>query len=365
MAGLAHLRRVHRRPGRRGRRLRPRPDPHGSASAGQAPHPWRAPGHGRHDHHPRRDRRPRGVPALRRLHRPGHDLHRPSPLPLLRARRPDRGRGAVRPHRRGLVDVRRLVDGGLGRRLRRERGPGVGGGAGRPPRHRGRGVRLRWHRRQPERAGHGPPHRRPGPLRTTGPVEDPGECRGPQLGRPRLPGHGRRDRAGAGRRPGPPHRRGRTQRAGGTARRRLLRRGRHCGGDQPGHRRRPRRGGRGRRRGRPLVPRRRRLRRRRPRAPLRTDHCSPVSSGPTPSSSTPTSGCSRPSTAVPSSTGIPSPPGRPTPSTPPTSTPSPSGTSGTRRTTPSTSAAGPGACRSGSRWPCTAPTPTARPSRPR
>ncbi len=87
-----------------------------------------------------------------------------------------------------------------------------------------------------------------------------------------------------------------------------------------------------------------------------------ASSGPTASASTRTSGCSRRTTAPPSSTASRRWRRPPTPSTARTSTWS-AATSGTRATSPSTCRGGPAACRCGSAWRPTAPTPTPRPSR--
>ena len=87
-----------------------------------------------------------------------------------------------------------------------------------------------------------------------------------------------------------------------------------------------------------------------------------ASTGPTASASIRTSGCSRRTTAPRSCTAIRPWRRPPTPSTARTSTWS-AGRSGTRATSPSTCPAGPAACRCGSAWRPTAPTPTRRPSR--
>ena len=66
-----------------------------------------------------------GLEALRGLQRrarPGLHQRRPPSVPELRARRAHRGVGAVRPRRRCVQHLRRLVDGGRRRRVRRERG---------------------------------------------------------------------------------------------------------------------------------------------------------------------------------------------------------------------------------------------------
>ena len=124
-----------------------------------------------------------------------------------------------------------------------------------------------------------------------------------------------------------------------SAPRRRRRRGGHGRDDQRRDRRRPRHGVADVAAERAsVVPHRRRLRRRRRSSPLRCGTSSTASSGPTRSSSTPTSGCSRPSTARHSSTASRIWPRRCTPRTPSTSTSStPTGPrSGTRATTPST-----------------------------
>ena len=98
-------------------------------------------------------------------------------------------------------------------------------------------------------------------------------------------------------------------------------------------------------------------------APGRALRARPVrrrSSAPTASSSTRTSGCSRRSTAARCSTATPQlARARPHPARRLPRRRSPPTTSGTRPTTPCTCPAARAGCRSGSRWRCTAPTPTA------
>ena len=143
-------------------------------------------------------------------------------------------------------------------------------------------------------------------------------------------------------------------------RRRHLRGGRERRRDERRHGRRPRGRGRRLRRARDLVPRGRRVRRRRPARPLGPARSTTGSSAPTPSSWTRTSGCSRPTTRARSCTATrrcalagPPPGGllprhraRPRPT-------------GTPPTTPTTSRDAPAGSRCGSRSRRTAPTPTA------
>ena len=113
-------------------------------------------------------------------------------------------------------------------------------------------------------------------------------------------------------------------------------------------------------RARALAARRRRLRRRRAGRPVGAPPVRRRSSTPTASSSTRTSGCSRPFDCCALVYRDPRAGARArTRSTPATSTRSTTPASGTRPTTPCTCPAAPAGCRSGSRWPCTAPTPTA------
>ena len=70
----------------------------------------------------RRHRRPPGDGAVRERAGPGLPVHRPPRLPRLHPVGPDQGRGRLRPHRVGILRLRRIVDGGLRRGLRRERG---------------------------------------------------------------------------------------------------------------------------------------------------------------------------------------------------------------------------------------------------
>ena len=142
-------------------------------------------------------RRARSAAGLRRGPGAGLHLDRPSPLPVVRAHGPDRGGHPVRPRRRGVVDLRRLVAGGRRRGLRRERGAPL---AGRPRRAAAVGrrrVRRRRLGRQPQRprrrstrlasrAGH-PNGRASGPLILA-------SSGGPQLDRGRREGDGRRRR---------------------------------------------------------------------------------------------------------------------------------------------------------------------------
>ena len=67
-------------------------------------------------------RRARGAARLRRRAGPGVHLRRPPALPVVRAGRADRGGDPVRPRRRGVEHLRRLVAGGRRRGVRRERG---------------------------------------------------------------------------------------------------------------------------------------------------------------------------------------------------------------------------------------------------
>ena len=64
---------------------------------------------GRRHHHRRRDRRPGRAEALRGGAGAGLPVHRPPALPVLHPVRADRGRRDVRPRRRRLVDLRRVV----------------------------------------------------------------------------------------------------------------------------------------------------------------------------------------------------------------------------------------------------------------
>ena len=199
--------------------------------------------------------------------------------------------------------------------------------------------------------------------RTVGGLRHPGDALVGQARAARR--HGRRRRRGARRRPRAAGRHG--PRADGTGARpcgarRHLRGRRHGRQHQPRHRRRPRRHRRGRPRARLVVPRRRCVRRRRTRRaerppPLRRHRAGRlVHRRPAQVAVRARSTAARCSTATRPTAGP------RTPSTPTTSTRSPSRASGTRPTTRSSSAGGPAACRSGSPSPCTAPTPTAKPS---
>ena len=127
-----------------------------AATARPPPHARRAAGERRADDHARGPRRTGGAAPLRRRAGAGLPVGRPPPLPVVRAGGADRGVDPVRPRRRGVEHLRRLVAGGVGRRLRRERGAALGGRPGRTAGDGRRGVRERRHGRQPER-----PARRP------------------------------------------------------------------------------------------------------------------------------------------------------------------------------------------------------------
>ena len=86
----------------------------------------------RHDHRGRAGRRG-GDAALRRGARPGHHLDRQPAVPGVHPGGADGALDDVRPRRRGVVDLRRDMDGGLGRGLRREPGARLARRSGRPP----------------------------------------------------------------------------------------------------------------------------------------------------------------------------------------------------------------------------------------
>ena len=156
---------------------------------------------GAHDH-PGGHRRAGGAAHLRRRARPGVHLRRPPPVPVVRAGGTDRGGDPVRPRRRRVEHLRRLVVGGRRCRVRRERGAALDR---RPRRHAARGrrrVRQRRHGRQPERTG-----RRPLALAIAGerrPRPHPWAAADvewrPLVRRPGRPGDGRRRRHRARRR---------------------------------------------------------------------------------------------------------------------------------------------------------------------
>ena len=174
-----------------------------SATAGGAA------GGGRDDHHRPRHRRHRGAADLRRGARPGVHLRRPPPLPVVRAGGADQRVDPVRPRRRCVEHLRRLVAGGRRRDPRRERGAGLDRRARRAARRGRRRVRRRRHRRQPQRPARRPlglaPARRRPPRPHAG--ADAGVGRGPLLGRPGGAGDGRRRRGRPGRRLRPDDRR--------------------------------------------------------------------------------------------------------------------------------------------------------------
>ena len=320
-------------------------------------------------------RRPRGAAHLRRRARPGVHLRRPSAVLVVRAGRAHRGVDPVRPRRRGVEHLRRIVAGGRRRGVRRERGAALDRRSRRPARRGGRRVRQRRHGRQPQRADRCPlplAHRADGAHdRTPRAAADRQAARTP-VGRLGGPGDGRRraslvpadERAGCR----ATALRETIDRAGAERPRAGVRHRRHRRHDQRRRGRRPRRRRRGVRRD-------------------WTRGC--TSTGPT----------AAPALAAPSVrdrfAGIehadsfivdphkwlfapfdccallyrdPTSPAPRTPSTPSTSTcctaaTTSTATSGTPATTPTTCPAGPAACRSGSAWRRTAPTPTATRSR--
>ena len=162
----------------------------------------------------RRHRRAGGPAHLRRRPRPGVHLRRPPPVPVLRPGGADGRLDPVRPRRRGVEHLRRLVAGGGRRRVRRERGAALDRRPRRDAGDRRWRVRQRWHGGQPQRpargslavapASRGPPrtdawaadHLRRRPL--LGGPGGPGDgCRrGARSRRPRRPAHGRRARGG-------------------------------------------------------------------------------------------------------------------------------------------------------------------------
>ena len=284
----------------------------------------------RADHHRRR-----ASAASRRCSCSRRTWPRPASRPTTRATSrfipcaPTRGRGAVRPRRRRLVDLRRA---------RGSRAPGavyaenqalrwIADLAGLPAGGRRR-LRARRHDRQPVGARRGPAHR-------------PGAGTRGRHGRAALPGRGDRQ-ARTRRSPRPatswtpswsgcqvdeqlaadrPERCARSLEEHGPET--FFAVVATCGTTNFGDHRRPRLGRRGVPRVRHLVPRRRGLRRRRPRRALGAPPATPASSTPTRSSSTRTSGCSRRSTAAPCSTASRRWPGPRTPRRPATSTCSP------------------------------------------
>ena len=267
---------------------------------------------GRPDDHARRDRRARGAAGLRRRARPGLHLRRPPPVPVVRARRADRGVDPVRPRRRRVEHLRRVVAGGCAApsspRTRRCAGSPTWPGS--PPTAGGVFVSGGTAGNLSALIA--------GPVRTgasdAGGAHDRDARADRRLGgRPLVGGPGG---AGDGRRRGrvvPADERGRLH-----ARRRCARDRRRARRRRPGaavrHRRHRRHDERRRRsttspapadvadRTRHVVPRRRRLRRGRARRAERARPASPASSAPTASSSTRTSGCSPRSTAAPCST---------------------------------------------------------------
>ncbi len=217
----------------------------------------------------------------------------------------------VRPRRRRLVDLRRLVARGRRRGLRRERRRCAGSPTWpacrrRPvgsscPAARSATCRRSWPpgtRRgratpRPAAAARGPrvAAQRQRPL-----LDRVAPCEVMDVDFVGVPVDEPRRLTGAALRAGARGRRARTTFFAVVA---------TVGHDELRHRRRPRLGRRGVPRVRPVAPRRRRLRRRRPGRAVACATCSPASSTPTRSSSTRTSGCSRRSTAAPCSTASP------------------------------------------------------------
>ncbi len=121
-----------------------------AAAAARPPaHARRAAGDGRPHRDPRWRRRARSAADLQRRARSGVHLHRPPAAPLVRAGGADRGVDPVRPRRRGVEHLRRLVGRRRRRRVRRERGVALDRRSRRPARRGRRGVRQRWYGRQP------------------------------------------------------------------------------------------------------------------------------------------------------------------------------------------------------------------------
>ena len=203
---------------------------------------------------------------------------------------------ALRPRRRGLVDLRRLVARGRRRGLRREPGAALDRRPRRVPGRGRRGLRPGRHARQPLRARRGPAHRGPASASGRGPTGWVVACsaeahssiahaaRVMDIDLLKVPVDERGRLAGAELERGP-----------GRARRgQRLRGRRHRRHDELRDRRRPRRDLGASRRARALAARRRRLRHRGARRTRAPGTSSPASRTPTRSSSTRTSGCSRP-----------------------------------------------------------------------
>ena len=147
---------------------------------------------------PDRRRRPGSVAHLQRRARPGVHLHRPSAPSVVRAGGADRGVDPVRPCRRRVEHLCRLVGRGGRRRVRRERGVALDRRPRRPARRGRRRVRQRRHRRQPVGAAGGALEvagRRRRAVRPH-PWADHRLHRRPLLGRPGCQGDGRRHRTG-------------------------------------------------------------------------------------------------------------------------------------------------------------------------
>ena len=141
---------------RRHRALRGRPGPHDAASARSPAHARRAPRDGRPDDDRGWHRWAGGAPGVRRRARAGVHLHRPPPVPVVRAGGSDRGVDPVRPRRRCIEHLRRVLARGRRRGVRRERGAALDRRPRRLPGRRGRGVRQRRNGREPVRAAGGP-----------------------------------------------------------------------------------------------------------------------------------------------------------------------------------------------------------------
>ena len=248
-----------RDPRLRGRSARPRPGPaRRPAGRGGAARGGR--GHG-HAAWARVGPRPR---RLRR--RPGAvvPVDRPPAVPVVHPLRPDAGGRGVRRRRRRLVDLRRLVARGLGRRPRRERDAPLDRRPRRPAAGGRRRVRPRWHHREPVRAGGRQAHR---PAQSLGgrfrrpALAGRHDLRRPLLDPVGLRRHGRPADDRLRRRPLAADRRQPPTDPRGQRPEDLLRRRRDRRHHELRHRRRPRVGGRGLRGVRHLVPRRRGLRR--------------------------------------------------------------------------------------------------------